>query len=80
MIIRTNPTAAFLFRFSLEQVLNNVKFSEYQVAVVIFVVAAKFFVISTITSVSVYAAELYPTVIRYGVSQSNKLVAFLMII
>ena len=80
MIIRTNPTAAFLFRFSLEQVLNNVKFSEYQVAIVIFVVAAKFFVISTITSVSVYAAELYPTVIRYGVSQSNKLVAFLMII
>ena len=80
MIIRTNPTAAFLFRFSLEQVLNNVKFSEYQVAVVIFVVAAKFFVISTITSVSVYAAVLYPTVIRYGVSQSNKLVAFLMII
>ena len=68
MIIRTNPTAAFLFHFSLEQVLNNVKFSEYQVAVVIFVVTAKFFVISTITSVSVYAAELYPTVIRYGVS------------
>ena len=40
---------------------------------------AKFFVISTFTSVSLYAAELYPTVIRYGVSQSNKLVAFLMI-
>ena len=82
MIIRTNPTAAFLFRFSLEQVLNNLefKFSEYQVAVVIFVMVAKFFVISTFTSVTVYAAELYPTVIRYGVSQSNKLVPFLMII
>ena len=81
MIIRTNPTAAFLFRFSLEQVLNNLefKFSEYQVAVVIFVMVAKFFVISTFTSVTVYAAELYPTVIRYGVSQSNKLVPFLMI-
>ena len=81
MIIRTNPTAAFLFRFSLEQVLNNLefKFSEYQVAVVIFVMVAKFFVISAFTSVTVYAAELYPTVIRYGVSQSNKLVPFLMI-
>ena len=52
--------AAFLFRFSLKQVLNNVefKFSEYQAAVVIFVMVAKFFVISTFTSVSVYAAEL----------------------
>ena len=40
---------------------------------------AKFFVISTFNSVYVYTAELYPTVIRYGVSQSNKLVAFLMI-
>ena len=81
MIIRTIPTAAFLFRFSLEQVLNNVefKFSEHQVAVVIFVMVAKFFVISTFTSVSGYAAELYPTVIRYGLSQSNKLVPFLMI-
>ena len=67
MIIRTNPTAAFLFRFSLEQVLNNLefKFSEYQVAVVIFVMVAKFFVISTFTSVSVYAAELYPTVVAF---------------
>ena len=41
---------------------------------------AKFFVISTFNSVYVYTAELYPTVIRYGVSQSNKLVPFLMII
>ena len=81
MIITTNPTAAFLFRFSLEQVLNNLEFifSEYQVAVVIFVMVAKFFVISTFNSVYVYTAELYPTVIRYGVSQSNKLVALLMI-
>ena len=52
MIITTNPTATFLFRFSLEQVLNNLefKFSEYQVAVDIFVMVAKFFVISTFTS------------------------------
>ncbi|KAM7433847.1 hypothetical protein ABFA07_015961 [Porites harrisoni] len=37
---------------------------EYQVAVVIFVMVAKFFVISTFNSVYVYTAELYPTVIR----------------
>ena len=80
MVIRTKPNSQISLPL-LEQVLNNVefKFSEYQVVVVIFVLVAKFFVISTFTSVSVYAAELYPTVIRYGVSQSNKLVAFLMI-
>ena len=39
--------------------------SEYQVAVVVFVMIAKFFVVSTFNSVYIYTAELYPTVIRY---------------
>lgn len=38
--------------------------SDYRVAVVVFVMVAKFFVVSTFNSVYVYTAELYPTVIR----------------
>jgi len=38
--------------------------NDYRVAVIVFVMVAKFFVISTFNSVYVYTAELYPTVIR----------------
>jgi len=37
---------------------------EYQLAVIIFVMIAKFFIVSTFNSVYIYTAELYPTVIR----------------
>lgn len=45
----------------------RVYLSEYQVAVIILVMIAKFFIISTFNSVYIYTAELYPTVIRYDV-------------
>ena len=41
--------------------------SEYQVAVIVFVMVAKFFIVSTFNSVYLYTAELYPTVIRYDI-------------
>ena len=44
--------------------LCHLHISDYRVAVVVFVMVAKFFVISTFNSVYVYTAELYPTVIR----------------
>lgn len=37
---------------------------DYQVAVIVFVMMAKFFIISSFNSVFVYTSELYPTVIR----------------
>ena len=42
-------------------------FSEYQVGVIVFVMVAKFFIVSTFNSVYLYTAELYPTVIRYDI-------------
>ena len=57
-------------RASQEKIIISVccvHLSEYQVAVIIFVMIAKFFIISTFNSVYIYTAELYPTVIRCDV-------------